>query len=354
MNLVFMGTPDFAVPCLKALVDSRHTVAMVVSQPDKPVGRKQIVLPTPVKALALEHGIEVFQPNRLSEPAVEHKLRELGADIFVVVAYGKILPASILSIPAMGCVNIHGSILPKYRGAAPIQRAVIAGDRVTGVCSMYMDEGMDTGDIISTVEVGVGENETYRGAAPIQRAVIAGDRVTGVCSMYMDEGMDTGDIISTVEVGVGENETSGEVFERLSQIGAQCLLDTLKKIEQGTVERIKQNDDLATYAPVLSKQEAVLNIALSAKTIHNHIRGMNPWPVARLTLASGAVLQIVSSRCADGSGKAGEVLSLNPLTVACGDGALELLEVKPEGRQKMRGDEFARGMRFSVGDIIFV
>ena len=301
MRIVFMGTPDFAVPCLQRLLEDGHEVPAVFTQPDKPVGRHAVLTPPPVKQLALSHGIPVYQPTKMRDGTVAALLRELAPDCLVVVAYGRILPQEILDVPPRGCVNIHGSLLPRYRGAAPIQWSVIRGETVTGVTSMFMDAGMDTGDIIDTL------------TTPI-----------------------------------GENETAGELFERLAPLGARLLSTTLAAIADGTVTRRPQNDAEATMAPMLEKAMGRLDLTRPAQELHNQVRGMNPWPGAFCT-AGGKTLKIHETRVAAGSGAPGTLLCADPVTVACGDGALQLVTVQPEGKPRMAAEAWLRGARLPQG-----
>lgn len=301
MRIVFMGTPDFAVPCLQRLLADGHEVPAVFTQPDKPVGRHAVLTPPPVKQLALSHGIPVYQPTKMRDGTVAALLRELAPDCLVVVAYGRILPQEILDVPPRGCVNIHGSLLPRYRGAAPIQWSVIRGETVTGVTSMFMDAGMDTGDIIDTL------------TTPI-----------------------------------GENETAGELFERLAPLGARLLSTTLAAIADGTVTRRPQNDAEATMAPMLEKAMGRLDLTRPAQELHNQVRGMNPWPGAFCT-AGGKTLKIHETRVAAGSGAPGTLLCADPVTVACGEGALQLVTVQPEGKPRMAAEAWLRGARLPQG-----
>lgn len=301
MRIVFMGTPDFAVPCLQRLLEDGHEVTAVFTQPDKPVGRHAVLTPPPVKQLALSHGIPVYQPTKMRDGTAAALLRELAPDCLVVVAYGRILPQEILDVPPRGCVNIHGSLLPRYRGAAPIQWSVIRGETVTGVTSMFMDAGMDTGDIIDTL------------TTPI-----------------------------------GENETAGELFERLAPLGARLLSTTLAAIADGTVTRRPQNDAEATMAPMLEKAMGRLDLTRPAQELHNQVRGMNPWPGAFCT-AGGKTLKIHETRVAAGSGAPGTLLCADPVTVACGEGALQLVTVQPEGKPRMAAEAWLRGARLPQG-----
>lgn len=301
MRIVFMGTPDFAVPCLQRLLEDGHEVPAVFTQPDKPVGRHAVLTPPPVKQLALSHGIPVYQPTKMRDGTAAALLRELAPDCLVVVAYGRILPQEILDVPPRGCVNIHGSLLPRYRGAAPIQWSVIRGETVTGVTSMFMDAGMDTGDIIDTL------------TTPI-----------------------------------GENETAGELFERLAPLGARLLSTTLAAIADGTVTRRPQNDAEATMAPMLEKAMGRLDLTRPARELHNQVRGMNPWPGAFCT-AGGKTLKIHETRVAAGSGAPGTLLCADPVTIACGEGALQLVTVQPEGKPRMAAEAWLRGARLPQG-----
>lgn len=307
MRVVFMGTPDFAVPCLRRLLEDGHEVVGVFTQPDKPRGRGYTLCPPPVKELALEKGIPVWQPTKLRDGSALEILRQLAPELIVVVAYGRILPKDLLDCPPLGCVNIHGSLLPKYRGAAPIQWTVLNGDPVAGVTSMYMAEGMDTGDMILTMET------------PVE-----------------------------------ENETSGELFDRLMELGAECLSRTMKLFEEGNVPRRPQQEEEATMAPILDKAMGQLkSFDQDAKAIHNLIRGLNPWPSVTIPAANGKNLKIHRSVLVAGSGKPGEILDSKKLVVACGSGALELTEVQPEGKGRMTGGEFMRGARLTKGDNLF-
>lgn len=302
MRIVFMGTPDFAVPSLQALIDAGHDVCAVYTQPDKPQGRKQILTAPPVKTLALEHDIPVFQPNTLKNEDEQARLRELAPEVIIVVAYGKLLPKAVLDIPPHGCINVHGSLLPRWRGAAPIQWAVIAGDEMAGVTTMQMAEGLDTGDMLLTYET-----------------------------------------------KVGEKETAGELFDRLAQSGAELLTQTLVKLDEITPR--PQDDAQSCYAHMLDKQMAVIDWSKSAHEIDCLIRGLNPWPIA-LTTLSGERLKVFAAEKAAGNGEPGTVLEANPkkgLTVACGEGALKLTEIQLVGGKRMKATDFLRGHVIEVG-----
>lgn len=304
MRIVFMGTPDFAVPCLKRLIDDGHEIAGVFTQPDKPKGRGYALCPPPVKELALANGLAVYQPVKLRDGTSLALLQSLAPQLVVVVAYGRLLPKALLDCPPLGCVNIHGSLLPAYRGAAPIQWTVINGETVAGVTSIYMSEGMDEGDMIMTMET-----------------------------------------------PVGENETGGELYERLAPLGAECLARTVELIAGGNPPRTAQNHALATTAPMLDKAMGRLDWGEGAQRLHNLVRGLNPWPGAQAT-AGGRLLKIHESRVADGTGAPGTVLDAKTATIACGEGALCLVTVQPEGKGRMGGADFLRGARLKDGDIL--
>ena len=302
LRIVFMGTPDFAVPSLQALIDAGHDVCAVYTQPDKPQGRKQILTAPPVKTLALEHDIPVFQPNTLKNEDEQARLRELAPEVIIVVAYGKLLPKAVLDIPPHGCINVHGSLLPRWRGAAPIQWAVIAGDEMAGVTTMQMAEGLDTGDMLLTYET-----------------------------------------------KVGEKETAGELFDRLAQSGAELLIQTLVKLDEITPR--PQDDAQSCYAHMLDKQMAVIDWSKSAHEIDCLIRGLNPWPIA-LTTLFGERLKVFAAEKAAGNGEPGTVLEADPkkgLTVACGEGALGLTEIQLVGGKRMKATDFLRGHAIEVG-----
>ncbi len=258
--------------------------------------------PPIVKQCALEYGMDVFQPNSMKDEAVVEHLKSLNPDVIVVIAFGKILPKAVLDIPKYGCINIHGSLLPKLRGSAPIQRAVIEGEEETGVTSMMMDIGIDTGD------------------------------------MLIKE-----------SVKILPDETAGELFDRLAPLGAEVLIKTLEGLENGTVTRTKQDDSLSTHAAMLSKEECVIDWNLSAKTVHNKVRGMNPWPVA-VTMFNNKKLKIFKTKVCDNIGEPSTVISVNPPIIACSDGSVELLEVQLEGKNKMSAVDFFRGQRIQKGD----
>lgn len=301
-----MGTPDFAVPCLEALISSGHEVIGVFTQPDKKKGRGYTVTAPPVKDTAIDHNLTVYQPISLRDKETFDLVSGLKPDLIVVVAYGKILPGNILKIPPMGCINVHGSLLPKYRGAAPIQWSVINGEKVTGITTMYMDEGLDTGDMIL-------KSETR----------------------------------------IGENETSGELYDRLRIMGAELLMKTLDEIQKGNIIREKQNDQLSTYAPILDKSLSNINWCDNAEKIHNLIRGLTPWPTA-MTKIDGKNLKIHKSIVSKPiSGVPGEVKSISPFVVSCGDNtAIEILELQLESKKRMKSEDFFRGYKLNLGTIL--
>lgn len=309
MKIVFMGTPDFAVPSLKKLVENKYEIAAVFTQPDKKVGRKQVLTPPEVKKTALEYDIPVYQTQTLKSGEAEEIIKGINPDIIIVIAYGKILPKQILNIPKYGCINVHASLLPKYRGAAPIQWAVLNGDKKTGVCIMQMDEGLDTGDVLNIVET---------------------------------------------EIGI--NETSAELFDRLSEIGASALIDTLKDIESGNITPIKQMGD-SCYASMIDKSLSEIDWNKDAFEIHNKIRGLQTWPCAQ-TKINGKEVKIHKSVLTDivSELKAGSVYQADKkLLVVCGDGkCIEILEIQPSGKKKMDIKSFLAGNKLEKGSLVGV
>ena len=306
MRILFMGTPDIAAECLKALYAAGHDICAVYTRRDKPVGRKQVLTAPPVKEVALAHGTPVFQPRTLRDGSEDENIRALAPELIVVVAYGCILPKSVLEAPKYGCINLHVSLLPKYRGSAPVQWAVLNGDAETGVSIMQMDEGLDTGDIL-LVE----------------------------------------------PIAIDPEETSGELFDRVSAVGAKTLVTALEKIEAGELTPQKQDDTQATMAPPLTKDMAQFDFTQDAAHIHNWVRGMNPWPGAWFVTSGGKKLKVMECRAVEAHGEApGTVLATKPLTVACGEGAVQLLNVVPEGKKPMDGTAFAAGQRLKTGDIL--
>ena len=297
MRVIFMGTPDFAVPCLKALLaEPDFIVCAVFTQPDKPKGRKQVLTPPPVKTLALAHGIPVYQPETLRRGDAAETIAGLHPDVIAVAAYGKLLPKAVLEIPPMGCVNVHGSLLPKYRGAAPIQWAVINGDAVSGVTTMQMAEGLDTGDML---------------------------------------------LRETTEIR--PDETGGSLFDRLSGMGAGLLVRTLRGLSDGTVHPTPQDASQATYAPMLSRETGEIHWQKTAREIDCLIRGLNPWPSA-WTLLEGKRIKIYAAAVRSENGPYGTVEAVDgAFLVYCGEGALELKEIQPENGKRMSGADYLRG-----------
>lgn len=299
MRVVFMGTPDFAVPSLQVLHENGYEVTLVVTQTDKPQGRKQILTPSPVKEYALAHNLPVYQPTTLKTQEAYDRIAAEKPDFIVVTAYGKILTKEILAIPSYACVNVHGSLLPQYRGAAPIQWSVLNGDKQTGITTMLMDAGIDTGDILL-------------------------QKVTPI----------------------GEEETAGELFDRLAALSAPVLLETLEKFVKGEIKPQKQDDEKACYVSVLKKEMALIDWSQPAEKIHNLVRGMHPWPVA-FTKFGGKTLKVHSCAFVDRSfGKdTGEAVFVeNSLFVRCGDGkCVRLNSVQLEGSKRMDISDFLRG-----------
>lgn len=302
MNIIYMGTPDFAVPALRRLYESRHTVSAVFTQPDKPQGRKMVLTPPDVKVCAEELGIPVYQPVSFKSEEPLEIIRKYNPDVIVVAAYGKILPKAVLESAEYGCINIHGSLLPKYRGAAPIQQAVLNGDKVTGVTAMQMAEGLDTGDILTAIET-----------------------------------------------EIGENETSGELFDRLSILGGDLIIRTLDMLENGEIKPIKQDESKATHTSKIDKSLCPIDFTKTADEVHNKVRGLNPWPVATAELC-GKRLKIYSTKICEKSGRAGTIISTKPLIVACGSGSVEIIELQPEGKKRMTSAAFLAGHKLNIGD----
>jgi len=299
MRIVFMGTPDFSVPVLESLVKAGHQVVGVVTQPDKPKGRGKAVLMTPVKEKALEYEIPVYQPVKVRDPEFVEILKGLNPDIMVVVAFGQILPKSVLDIPKFGCVNVHASLLPRYRGAAPIQWVVIDGEKESGVTTMMMDVGLDTGDML-------------------EKAVVV----------------------------LEPDETGGSLHDKLSALGAKLIISTLQKIEDGTIVRTPQTDENTCYAKMLKKSMGDIDWTMDAVAIERLIRGLNPWPSA-YTKWNGKTLKIWKAQVLEEEyeGTCGEVVytDKNSLYVKTGKGTLALKELQPEGKKRMEIDAFLRG-----------
>lgn len=299
LKIIYMGTPDFAVPCLERLAEENYEICCVVTQPDKPQGRKQILTPSQVKTAALNHGLNVYQPSTLKTQEAYEYLKAFEPDFIIVAAYGKILPKNILNLPKYACINVHGSLLPEYRGAAPIQRSVLNGDKVTGITTMLMGEGLDTGDMLLKLE--------YE---------------------------------------IGENETSGEVFDKLAQMAPSLLTETIEKFVKGELIPEKQNEEKATYAAMITKEEALIDWKKSSREIHNLIRGMSPWPVA-YTVYGGKKLKIFVSSLTDEKtdmepGKLKK--DKNEILAACGDGRLLKIEsLQLEGAKRLAARDFLAG-----------
>ena len=306
MRILFMGTPDIAADSLAALLDAGHEVCAVFTRRDKPVGRKQILTAPPVKQLAQSHDIPVYQPRTLRDGSSDALIEQLAPDIIVVVAYGCIIPPQLLHIAKYGCINLHVSLLPKYRGSSPIQWAVLNGDAETGVSIMQLDEGLDTGDVLMVEPV-----------------------------------------------AIDPEETSGELFDRVSAVGAKTLVDALAKIEAGQLTPVPQDHSKATLAPPLSKDTARFAFTEDAAHIHNWVRGMNPWPTAWFE-QDGKRIKVSECRLAENPQNAapGTVLALKPLTVAAQNGAVALLSVTPEGGKPMAGTAWAAGRRLKTGDCL--
>ncbi len=297
MNIVFMGTPDFSVPCLQALLDAGYPVTGVFTQPDKPKGRGYQLAPPPVKEFALTQNLPVFQPKTMRDAETLEQLKGCNPDLIVVVAYGKLLPKEVLDLPRLGCINVHASLLPKYRGAGPVQWSIINGEEETGVTTMYMAEALDTGDMLESASL-----------------------------------------------KIGENETADELMERLSHLGAELLISTVKKAEEGTLKPVPQDEALSTYVSMLDKEMARLDFNKPAREVHNLIRGLSSWPCA-YTFYQGKRLKVYHSKLSPMSGQPGELLDAKRFIVACRDGAVEFETVQYEGGKRMSGADFLRGKK---------
>lgn len=307
MRIVFMGTPDFAVPILKALIESRHEVAAVYTKPDEPKGRSGRLTPSPVKEFALLHGIPVVTPKSLKKPERVEKLRSFSPDAIVVAAYGLILRKEVLELPKYGCINVHASLLPKYRGAAPIQWAILNGERFSGVTIMQMNEGLDTGDILKTVEI------------PLD-----------------------------------EKETAGSLFDKLSVLGAEPLLQVLDEAEAGTLHPVPQTESPTEYAKMLTKEMGKLDFSESAVVLERKIRGFSPWPSAYSTL-NGRLFKFLEADVSEDSVSAvpGTVTAVtkDSFTVVTGEGSLVVKRIQPEGKKAMTSAEYLRGNAFQPGSV---
>ena len=305
MRIVFMGTPDFASASLKKLIDEKFDVVGVFTQPDKPKGRGMELCASPVKELALENGLPVFQPVKMRDGTALAQIKALEPDILVVVAYGRILPDDILAVPKYGAINVHGSLLPKYRGAAPIQWAVLNGDKVTGVTTMYLASEMDTGDIIYTAET-----------------------------------------------EIGEYETSGELFDRLKDMGAELLVKTLRDIDAGIAPRAPQDHSKASYVTMLDKSICPIDWNKTPREVLKHIYGLQPWPVATMEL-EGKTVRVFAAKYTDGKTEKvpGDVVSTDKggLEIACADGeTLLITELQAPGKKRMGAEDYLRGHQIKV------
>lgn len=319
MRIIFMGTPDFAVSTLEALYNAGFDVIAAVSQPDKPKGRHGILSPTPVKEKAMELGIPVLQPEKARDADFTERIRELSPDLIVVTAYGQILKKELLCIPEYGCINVHASLLPRWRGAAPVQWSIIEGDKVTGVTTMLMDEGLDTGDMLLKKEV-----------------------------------------------EIGPKETGGSLFDKLAKAGGELIVETIKRLESGELKREKQNEDLMTYASMLDKHMGKINWSREAVEIERLIRGLDPWPGTysyfdkkMIKLWSADVIED-NEEISRESGidteraEAGSVViaSKKGLVIKTGKGFLKINELQPEGKKRMKAEEFLRGSRITEGAVL--
>lgn len=308
MRIVYMGTPEIAVPALEAIIEAGHEVAAVVTQPDRPKGRKAELVPPPVKAAALERGIPVLQPEKASRPESVEAIAAYRPELIVVMAYGQILRSNLLELPPLGCINIHASLLPRLRGAAPIAGAILAGETVTGVTTMYMDEGLDTGD------------------------------------MLLRE-----------EVEMNADETAESLEGKLAAAGARTIVRTLDELAAGTLKREKQDESKATYIKMIKKEEGLIDWSLGAVDIERRIRAYYPWP-GTYTTHKGGRLKIFAARVLGASGGAapGTVLLAGDgrLVVACGEGALDITSLQSEGKKRMNTPDFLRGYRIGAGEVL--
>lgn len=306
MKIIFMGTPEFAVPSLKALIDSEHNIIAVVAQPDKPKGRGHKLTPPPTKVLAEKFNIPVLQPDKIKTDEFLDELKELNPDVICVTAYGKIIPRSILELPRHGCINVHPSLLPKYRGAAPVNWTIINGGKVTGVTIMQMDEGMDSGNILLVREV-----------------------------------------------RIGDDDDAEIMLEKLSKIGGEMLVETLKLLEEEKLNPVKQDESEVTFAPMLQKSDGDIKWEKSAEDIRNLIRGLTPWP-GTFTKLDGKTLKIYKANIHKGQGRPGEVIESgkNSMIVATGGGALEILELQIEGGKRLDIKSFLAGHQIDKGTIL--
>ncbi len=310
MKIVYMGTPDFAVGALESIINNGHEVSAVITQPDKPKGRSKALVPTPVKAKAMEYNIPVYQPEKVRDEETVTMLKDINPDVIVVAAYGQILPESILNIPKYGCINIHASLLPKYRGAAPIEWSIIDGEDKTGVTTMYMERGLDTGDMLDKVEVIIEKNDNGK-----------------------------------------------TLHDKLAVAGADLILQTLAKLSAGTAVRTPQNNDDSCYAVMLKKDMGNIDFSKSAHEIERLIRGLNPWPCAYSTI-DGKGVKFYAAEVIDTDRQAGykpgEIIEVakKTFTIACGKGALVVKNLQPEGKKPMDTVAYLNGNKITVGMIV--
>jgi methionyl-tRNA formyltransferase len=307
LRTIFMGTPDFALQTLQGLIDAGCKLVGVFTQPDRPKGRGKQLSAPPVKELALQYGIPVYQPWKLRQPEAVAEVQALAPDLIVVVAYGQILPKSVLDIPRFGCINVHASLLPKYRGAAPINRAIIDGATTTGITTMYMDPGLDTGDML------------------IKKALT-----------------------------IGPQETAGELHDRLAQLGREAMEETLRQLCAGTLQREPQDDALSSYAPMMNKEEGRIDWTCPALQIHNKVRGLDPWPGA-YTTCNGELLKLAGTTAEERDGGIpGSVVAAdnNGVRIACGIGTLLVRELQLAGRKRLSAAEFLRGCSLPPGTLL--
>lgn len=308
MRVIFMGTPDFSVSTLEEIIKAGHEVIGVVTQPDKPKGRGKAVLYTPVKEKAMEHNIPVYQPVKVKDPEFVEVLRDLKPDVIVVVAFGQILPKSILEMTKYGCINVHASLLPKYRGAAPIQWTIIDGEKETGITTMYMDVGIDTGDMLLQAKTPITEDETY-----------------------------------------------GSLHDKLAEIGGKLLVETLEGLEKGNIQRKQQDDSQSNYVKMIFKDQGKIEFEKSAVEIERLIRGLNPWPSAYTTL-DGKTLKIWKASVVSGvnQGRPGEIVEVkkDAIVVQTGQGALAIKELQLEGKKRMDTQSFLLGYQIKQGNIL--
>ena len=304
MKILFMGTPDFAAGSLKSLINAGYEISAVVTQPDRPKGRSGKPVFSPVKEVAVEAGIPVLQPERIKKPEETARLLEYPADIYVIAAFGQILSKEILDQPKYGCINVHASLLPKYRGASPIQRVILDGEKKTGITIMQMNEGLDTGDILYSKSLDLVDDETF--------------------------------------------ET---LHDRLMDLGGEALVEALELIEEGKITPVKQDDSLSCYAPLIKKEDGLIDWKNPSDRIYSQVRAFNPWPGA-YTYINGKILKIWDAVPVQASGKAGDVIAVDKssFTVACGDGAMKILALQPEGKKKMETSAFLLGNKTEIGE----